>query len=202
MRAAVRSGDLYNPLLGNTLATYVKMGTGFTLRVDGTFGPTLVGASGGYSELDLWQVPDSSNPILITHAYIVITGDGTASSNPASPDLRLTLGGFGLVAAAMSAWGGTSYSVAAGSTNKKYFGGKKTERDENIIASLLDDSTTLANNGNAIRGGQAGSPALLIDGGGTNKLADSVLRLRVTNNAGSGITFTLPFRAYLFGFLG
>jgi hypothetical protein len=60
----------------------------------------------------------------------------------------------------------------------------------------------LTDNGAAIRGGEASSTGLLIDGGGTNKLAASVLKLNMNHGLGVSTTITMPFRVYLFGFFG
>src|ERR1700761_9302340 len=107
MFGAVRAGDLYHPSYGAPPAL-CKMGTSFVLDIISLVDADVPAA--GF-ETTIWTTP--SEPYMLEHAMIALTGPASASQVPPITTLELKLNGSGLVVGNMSPWTSTKYELTS-----------------------------------------------------------------------------------------
>lgn len=188
MIGAIRKGDLYHPTFAGTTLGVFYMGTGFTFDVTGVVN-TLVPAAG--ADVTVWTTP--SAPFLLEHAFVVLTGACTASANPGTPTVKLTLGGADLIGGAMTAWTGVNYAVNG--VNRMMWGLQTDKIAGGVFTSAFPGFTS----GDVGAMGGYGSFAALVDGG-VNGFWNKPVKLHVSHGAGN-ITMNMPFRVLLIGHL-
>ena len=163
----------------------------FTVAKTFTVNAFVPSGPSGLTTTSLWSTP--SQRFVIEGAIVQITGNCTASADPAGVELTLSMGGGTLVLGTMSAFaGGTSYTVNGSTANQTIFGLVAAER-----GSLF--TPPLTNGGKDSTGAQLcdldASLAVLTGA----SLWGVDVTLRIVHGAVLGKTLMIPFTVIIFG---
>ncbi len=184
MIASVETGDLYHPTFAGNMGGRFAVASSFVYTYAGLVNALIPAA--GFDQL-VWTTP--SAPFMLEWAFIQLMGACTASQNPGTPALKLTLAGADLVGGAMTAWSGPTYAIDGAN---QIMWGLKTDR---ITGGLF---STFAGNGDGAHGAMAGYGAVAALAGGSAGFWDKPVSLHV-DHGGGNVTMKIPFRVQLLG---